>query len=240
METCHSTVTNDPARPRWKRALDIALIIGSLPVVLPVFAAIALWIKMTSKGPIFFKQTRVGVNEEFFTILKFRSMKTGADTGVHENHFQRLKISGTKMTKLDQMGDPRMIPGGGMLRASGLDELPQLINIWRGDMSLVGPRPCTPMELPHYDEGPQRKRFGVMPGLTGLWQVMGKNALTFPQMVRLDNFYHDHKSLGFDLWIIARTPAVIISQVLERQRKKKGSSHADPPCSETGKLKPIE
>lgn len=213
-----------PGRRR-KRLLDLTLIALSLPITLPLFGFIALWIKLTSRGPVFFRQERLGLGARPFALLKFRSMRPGADTGVHENHFSQLKASDTPMTKLDQLGDVRLIPGGGLLRASGLDELPQLINIVRGEMSLVGPRPCTPKELAHY-EPHQRKRFNLIPGLTGLWQVNGKNSTTFTQMVALDDHYHDHQSLRLDLWIIARTPAVLAGQVLEIQRRRREQARA--------------
>lgn len=117
------------------------------------------------------------------------------------------------MVKLDSIGDVRMVWGGRLLRVLGLDELPQLINVMRGEMSLVGPRPCLPSELSHYSDL-QFERFEALPGLTGYWQVHGKNETTFSQMVEMDIHYARHKSLGMDLSIITRTPFAIMLQAL--------------------------
>lgn len=204
--------------PPWKRALDLILIVFTLPTWLTVMICLALWIKITSPGPVFFKQERVGFQRRRFMMLKFRSMKVNAETANHENYFDHLVQANCRMTKLDAVGDSRMIPGGRLLRASGLDELPQLFNVIVGDMSLVGPRPCTSPELKNYRE-PQYERFAAPPGLTGHWQVNGKNNTTFSDMVELDIFYSRNMSLALDLVIIAKTVPTLLNQLLEARRR---------------------
>ena len=120
------------------------------------------------------------------------------------------------MTKLDLSGDPRIIPGGRILRAMGLDELPQLFDVLRGEMSLVGPRPCTPHEFRRYQMW-QRERFNAAPGLTGYWQVNGKNKTTFTEMIKMDIFYTKNMSICLDLTIMLRTLPTICAQVIETQ-----------------------
>jgi lipopolysaccharide/colanic/teichoic acid biosynthesis glycosyltransferase len=197
------------AVPPWKRGLDTLCIILAAPVVLALGLFIGLVIKLISPGPILFKQARVGLHGELFDCLKFRTMKVNAETGVHQGHLQNLMASDRPMTKLDA-ADKRLIPGGRMLRALGLDELPQLINVLRGEMSLVGPRPCLPYEFARYQPR-HRRRCGTLPGLTGLWQVSGKNRTTFEQMIQWDLEYVERKSLLLDMSIMLRTvPAVLV------------------------------
>src|SRR6266850_6333032 len=128
--------------PRWKRQLDIVLILVSAPVWLPLMAGISLAIKMISRGPVLFRQERIGYGGRRFSCLKFRTMIEGADTSIHQTHLASLIGSERPMTKMDLKGDPRLIVGGAWLRSSGLDELPQLLNVVLGEMSIVGPRPC--------------------------------------------------------------------------------------------------
>jgi len=154
--------------------------------------------------------------------FKFRTMFVDADTTTHQGHLNQLMNSNTPMMKMDSRGDPRIIPLGLFLRASGLDELPQLINVLRGEMSLVGPRPCLPYEYDKYLPW-QKKRFGTVPGLTGLWQVSGKNKTTFVEMIQLDIKYAKNKSLWWDLKIILMTVPALIIQMLETPRGKKMS-----------------
>jgi len=210
-----------PVHPAWKRGLDLGLILLFSPVIVPVFLIAAAWIKLTSRGPIFFQQERVGMSGESFQILKFRSMRPNAETTSHENYLKQLVDTNAPMTKMDVLGDRRLILGGGFLRASGLDELPQLINILRGEMSLVGPRPCTTKEYQFF-KGQGRRRFDILPGLTGYWQVQGKNETTFTQMVEMDRYYVDHCRFSLDLTIIAQTPMVILKQVFQNLRKRLG------------------
>jgi lipopolysaccharide/colanic/teichoic acid biosynthesis glycosyltransferase len=131
-------------------------------------------------------------------------MVVGADTATHERHVGTLIESNGPMTKLDARGDSRIIPVGRLLRAAGLDELPQLINVFRGEMSIVGPRPCLPAEYDQYLPW-QRERFHTLPGLTGLWQVSGKNRMTFKEMIECDIRYVRTKSLWLDLKIMLKT-----------------------------------
>src|SRR5271166_6238826 len=200
--------------PSWKRILDVTCILLSLPLWLPVVILIALWIKIVSPGPIFFRQERVGYRGNLFMILKFRTMKSNVETVSHERHLEQLMQTDRPMTKLDAGGDPRIIRGGHLLRATGLDELPQLCNVLRGEMSLVGPRPCTPAEFRRYQQW-QQQRVNAAPGLTGYWQVNGKNKTTFTEMINLDIFYTKNMSLRLDLAIILRTVPAIFGQLLE-------------------------
>jgi exopolysaccharide production protein ExoY len=200
--------------PTWKRALDIVLIIAALPIWLPIFLLISLWVKIVSPGPIFFRQERIGYLGKPFMILKFRTMKVNVETGVHERYLEQLINSDAPMTKLDTKGDPRIIAGGRILRATGLDELPQLLNVLRGEMSLVGPRPCTPKEFEHYNTS-QLERVNALPGLTGFWQVNGKNKTTFSQMIEMDIYYAKNLTLWLDLQIILRTLPALVNQVIE-------------------------
>jgi lipopolysaccharide/colanic/teichoic acid biosynthesis glycosyltransferase len=206
--------------PSWKRVLDLVCLVLALPFVAPLFLAIAAYIKLVSPGPVFFLQDRVGLRGTTFRCFKFRSMKPNSDTGAHKAYLQQLMRSDRPMVKLDAKGDCRLIPGARLLRATGLDELPQLINVWRGQMSLVGPRPCTPYELEGYLPW-QRERFQTLPGLTGLWQVSGKNRTTFNQMIQLDVEYVRRKSVALDLSIMARTPMALVQQVLETRQARR-------------------
>ena len=208
------------AIPLWKRVLDIACIILFLPVTGPLFLLIAAGIKIVSRGPILFCQPRIGYSGKLFTCLKFRTMRVDANTTVHEDHFKDLMQSKKPMTKLDFIGDERLIPFGLLLRSSGLDELPQLLNVWCGDMSLVGPRPCTPHEYRNYQPW-HKQRFGTLPGLTGLWQVSGKNSTTFDEMIRLDIRYAQTRSFIGDLGIMARTLPVLVSEVHEMLKRRR-------------------
>ena len=199
--------------PGWKRALDLTLIALTYPIWLPLMLLIMAAIKISSPGPIFYRQERVGFRGRTFMIFKFRSMKVHAQTSWHEWHFERLMRDGAPMTKLDA-GDPRIIPWGRFLRATGLDELPQIFNVIRGEMSLVGPRPCTRLEFEKYEDW-QQERVNTLPGLTGYWQVSGKNKTTFQQMIEMDLFYAKNVSVRLDLWIMLKTPAALFQQTLE-------------------------
>jgi lipopolysaccharide/colanic/teichoic acid biosynthesis glycosyltransferase len=153
-------------------------------------------------------------------------MHTAASTVAHERHLAELMRSNRPMTKLD-MNDPRLIPVGAMLRSTGLDELPQLFNVLRGEMSLVGPRPCTLREYDAYSLW-QRARSGTLPGLTGLWQVSGKNRTTFNEMIELDIRYVNSLCLWLDLSIMLRTPVALFVQVVETIRHRNlGVSSSD-------------
>jgi lipopolysaccharide/colanic/teichoic acid biosynthesis glycosyltransferase len=209
--------------PCWKRALDVSLILLALPVLIPLALLIAIIIRLVSKGPILFQQERIGYLGGKFMCLKFRTMFVGADTVSHQGHLHQLINSDAPMMKMDSHGDSRIILFGRWLRSSGLDELPQLINVFRGEMSLVGPRPCLPYESEKYLPW-QKERFNAVPGLTGLWQVSGKNRTTFAQMMRLDIEYARNKSLWLDLKIILKTVPALMVQMWETRQKKKSLS----------------
>lgn len=209
--------------PVWKRGLDITCVVLASPVWLPVSVCICLLIKLVSRGPIFFRQERIGYLGRPFLCWKFRTMAPDSKPNLHQSHLENLMSSNCAMTKLDSAGDPRLIPGGLWLRSLGLDELPQIFNVIKGDMSLVGPRPCIPYEFAQYQPH-HRRRCETLPGLTGLWQVKGKNRTTFEQMINLDVEYATTKSLLLDLKILFLTPVAILVQVFDVRRRNKGTA----------------
>jgi lipopolysaccharide/colanic/teichoic acid biosynthesis glycosyltransferase len=199
--------------PRWKRLLDIVCSSLALVVLTPLFIVLILAIEIVSPGPFLFRQERIGHLGRRFQCLKFRSMRVDTNSDAHREHVLNLLRSDAPMTKLETLGeDPRLIPLGRVFRATGLDELPQLINVLAGDMSLVGPRPCVPYEFAQFKPW-YRMRCLTPPGLTGLWQVNGKNKTTFEQMMRYDVRYAKSRSLHLDLAILLRTPGVVVSQL---------------------------
>jgi lipopolysaccharide/colanic/teichoic acid biosynthesis glycosyltransferase len=211
--------------PITKRLLDLACLLLAFPTLLPLFIGIAALIKIVSPGPVFFRQERVGFMGRKFRIFKFRTMKVNAETQTHQNHLKDLiNNSNVPMTKMDSQGDPRVIKFGSLLRSSGLDELPQLINVVRGEMSLVGPRPCTEYEFDQFQPW-HKQRFRTLPGLTGLWQVSGKNKTTFNEMISLYIRYANERSLWMDIKIMFMTFPVLLGQIREqRNRKPRGNS----------------
>lgn len=217
-QTSRSTIAETNELPWWKRLLDVTCIVVSLPFWLIVFLAIAIWIKLVSPGPVLFYQWRLGSGGKPFTIFKFRTMDINVETRSHELHLHHLISSNSPMTKLDVSGDPRIIFGGRTLRALGLDELPQLFNVLRKEMSLVGPRPCTPSEFELYKSW-QLERFDAVPGLTGYWQVNGKNKTTFRQMIEMDIYYSRNASFWLDLTILLKTVPAVVGQVIESRRR---------------------
>lgn len=200
--------------PIWKRALDLTLALTALVLLLPLFLVIAIYIKIVAPGPVFFKQKRLGYMGREFTIWKFRTMRTNCNSVSHRQHLERLRKSNSTMIKLDNLSDPRIIPMGRILREFGLDELPQIFNVIRGEMSLIGPRPCISYEAEGYDTW-QRQRFDTMPGLSGLWQVTGKNRTTFLQMIQLDARYVRDRSFLLDIKILLKTIPAVIMQARE-------------------------
>ena len=205
--------------PLWKRALDIVLCLIGFTVFGPLMLLIVIGIKMVSPGPVLFRQERIGFRGKPFLLFKFRSMKLHADTGVHKEHLAQLMQSNASLTKLDKT-DARLIPFGKIFRASGLDELPQLFNILRGDMSLIGPRPCVPYEYKEFSPW-HKRRCETHPGLTGLWQVSGKNKTTFTEMMRLDLTYGRRQTLTKDLGILVRTIPAVLRQIREMSAAKR-------------------
>lgn len=205
--------------PWWKRGMDIAGSVAALPLLVPLVVLMLIVTRIWSPGPVLFRQERVGYNGRRFTLFKFRTMQAGASVAAHQAHALDFIRNNRPMEKLDTAGDARLIPLGRILRATGLDELPQVINVLLGEMSLVGPRPCIAYEFDAYLPW-QRERFNAVPGLTGLWQVSGKNHLTFEEMIHLDIRYARSLSPGRDLGIILKTPAAILVQVKETFRQR--------------------
>jgi exopolysaccharide biosynthesis polyprenyl glycosylphosphotransferase len=190
-----------------KRAIDVLFSVLVLTLLSPVFAAIALAIKLDSPGPVLFAQPRVGRGGRMFTCYKFRSMREGAD----EELDQLMEHNEASGQIFKMKNDPRRTRVGSFIRRTSLDEFPQIINVLRGEMSWVGPRPPLPREVAHYDEW-HKRRLEVAPGITGLWQVSGRSQLTFDEMVMLDLFYIENWSLALDLKIILRTvPSVLLA-----------------------------
>lgn len=193
--------------PVSKRLSDVTFAITALIVLLPFLIFIAILIKMVSPGPVLFRQERIGYLGKPFNFLKFRTLKVNTDTSAHEDYVCDLIRNETVMKKLSH--DSQLIPFGKFLRNSGVDELPQLFHVLRGTMSLVGPRPCLPVEFQEYIQW-HKRRFYTLPGITGLWQVEGKNRMTFREMIRKDIAYEQARSLKMDLNILWRTvPAVV-------------------------------
>jgi len=221
--------------PPWKRALDVGCIVLAAPVLLPLLGLIALAIKCVSPGPILYRHERVGYRGRRFVCFKFRSMAANADSSVHRAHVQALLRSERPMIKMDAGGDGRIFPLGSLFRATGLDELPQLYNVLRGEMSLVGPRPCLPYEYDAYAPW-HRKRFQAVPGLTGLWQVRGKNKTTFRRMIALDICYARHQSLWLDLCIIAQTVPALFAEIIDTI----GHGGSETPATETAAASPSQ
>lgn len=219
-------------RAYWwaKRALDIGLVVLAAPVVVTVVAVLALAIKLDSPGPALYRQERIGAKRVVdaggrtcwrirrFTFLKLRTMFTDADAVLHQSYMAAYIAGDEEQMRQLRDGvegtykmenDPRITRVGRVLRRLSLDELPQLWNVLRGDMSLVGPRPPIPYEVEKY-EAPHFRRLASMPGITGWWQVNGRSATSFEEMISLDLEYLDHQSMTLDLRIMAKTlPAAL-------------------------------
>jgi lipopolysaccharide/colanic/teichoic acid biosynthesis glycosyltransferase len=199
---------------RLKRVCDLLLALILLLAVSLLMLLIAIGTKLHSPGPIFYRQTRIGKDGKPFTMLKFRSMRINSDHHVHREHVQRLIREGTDpkvvgVTSLKLKVDPRITGLGRILRKLSLDELPQLINVVRGEMSLVGPRPPLPYEYELYQDW-HKQRLSVLPGMTGLWQITARNQVSFDEMVRIDLAYIQSMSLSLDLLILLRTPLEMV------------------------------
>jgi len=200
------SVRRKPLQRAIKRLLDILVSAMALVVLAPILVAAALAVALTSPGPIFFAQERVGMRGRPFRMLKFRSMLVNAEQ-LKAELLHRNERSGPAF-KL--RGDPRVTRVGRWLRKYSVDELPQLVNVLRGEMSLVGPRPALPDEVAHYAAW-QRRRLSVRPGLTCVWQVSGRDAVSFGSWMVMDMRYIDHWSLGKDLRLILRTLPVVVT-----------------------------
>jgi lipopolysaccharide/colanic/teichoic acid biosynthesis glycosyltransferase len=201
-----------------KRVFDIAGSALMLILLAPLFVVIALTIKFSSRGPVFYRQLRVGRYGQTFTFLKFRSMFVNNDCNVHKEFVTRLISSTPEETKQGESaegvfkltGDKRITRVGGLLRRTSLDELPQFLNVLKGEMSLVGPRPPIPYELAAYQTWHRQRLLAVKPGITGLWQVMGRSSVRFDEMVRLDLRYASTWTPWLDVKILLRTPGAVI------------------------------
>jgi lipopolysaccharide/colanic/teichoic acid biosynthesis glycosyltransferase len=202
-----------------KRSMDIAGSLSALILVSPLLIVIALIIKLTSKGPVFFQQERVGQHGRKFTFLKLRSMYFTNDHTIHKEYVKRLiegaidntEQNGRKPEVFKLTNDPRVTPVGKFLRKTSLDELPQFLNVLTGSMSLVGPRPPVPYEFECYQMWHRQRLVAVKPGITGAWQVGGRSKITFDEMVRMDLKYASSWTPWTDLKILLRTPKAVLS-----------------------------
>jgi len=203
--------------PGWKRFIDATGALIALILFSPIFVIVPLLIKLLSKGPVFFTQKRVGYGGRVFNFIKFRTMKINGNKSQHEDYYSSLIKSDKPMIKIDKH-DPRIIPFGKVLRKTCVDELPQLFCVLRGNMSLVGPRPCLPNEAKEYLKW-HKYRFDIKPGMTGLWQVSGKDILSFQEMIRLDILYS--KKLGFfkDIRILVNTIPAVVRIIIGKFKK---------------------
>jgi exopolysaccharide biosynthesis polyprenyl glycosylphosphotransferase len=204
------------ARDAAKRALDITGSLAFLFAFSPVFAAVAALVKLTSNGPVFFRQQRVGYAGRPFTMLKFRTMQMNADPRIHQQYVESFIHSNRQSESNDSVvfkivNDPRVTPIGRFLRKSSLDEFPQFWNVLKGEMSLVGPRPPLTYEVARYKPWHHRRVLDAKPGITGLWQVTGRSRTTFDEMVRLDLRYAKCSSVWMDLKILLATPRAVLS-----------------------------
>jgi lipopolysaccharide/colanic/teichoic acid biosynthesis glycosyltransferase len=201
-----------------KRAMDIAVAALGLVVTAPLFAFIAWRVRRDSAGPVLFRQTRLGLDEREFTALKFRTMRTDVDTDAHKAFIARSMDADAAPTsnglfKLDQSSS--VTRSGRWLRGTSLDELPQLINVLRGEMSIVGPRPCIPYETANFQPY-HFERFRVRPGITGLWQVTARAHSTFAEALDMDVAYARGRSFSLDLQLLLRTPAQLLGRGVTR------------------------
>ena len=199
-----------------KRCMDIAGSLLALVVFSPVLIAVAIAVKLTSRGPVLFKQQRVGLRGQTFTFIKFRSMKTDNDPAIHQAYVEQFITAAAPAAEENAkpvykiVNDPRVTPVGQFLRRTSLDEFPQFYNVLKGDMALVGPRPPIPYEVNRYDTWHKRRYLSVKPGLTGLWQVHGRSRTTFDEMVRLDLLYARTWTIWGDIKILLQTPWAVI------------------------------
>jgi len=177
-----------------------------MPVVLPLLAVAGIAIKMDSPGPVVFVQQRVGLKKRYFPMFKLRSMHVDAEEKLKE--MEHLNEADGPIFKMKN--DPRVTRVGAFIRKTSIDELPQLFNVLRGDMSLVGPRPMSIRDVDLFDRGIQRRRFSVKPGLTCIWQISGRSDLPFHKWLELDLEYIEHWSLGLDFKILFKTPAAVL------------------------------
>ncbi|MCA9734470.1 MAG: sugar transferase [Deferribacteres bacterium] len=233
----HSDKPNDPAHfisaprsleaflvppiPWWKRGIDLAGASIALILMAPLFLIITILIKIISPGPAFFKQERTGYLGKPFTIWKFRTMHVNAESTVHEEHCRNSILNDLELKKVEN--DSRIFPFGNFLRQSCIDELPQLFNVLKGEMSLVGPRPDLPYNINELKRW-HCARLNVPPGMTGLWQINGKNSTTFTEMIRYDIGYERHLSFKLEMKILFLTIPAIIKQAWQSYQESRQES----------------
>jgi exopolysaccharide biosynthesis polyprenyl glycosylphosphotransferase len=202
-------VSQDPQQLLAKRVFDLTLTILSIPFLIPLFIIVACAIRLDSPGPVFFVQQRVGLRKRLFPMFKFRSMHADAEDKIED--IEHLNEAEGPIFKIQN--DPRVTKVGKFIRRTSIDELPQLLNVLRGEMSLVGPRPMSQRDVGQFDRGIQRKRFSVQPGLTCLWQISGRSDLPFEKWLELDLEYISNWSFWLDIQILFKTiPAVLKSK----------------------------
>jgi Undecaprenyl-phosphate galactose phosphotransferase WbaP len=199
----------DKKRQAFKRIFDLCLITLALPVLVPVFIILALAIKLDSRGPVFFRHKRVRTRDSFFQVLKFRTMIPDADQVLADYLAKNPELRREWEAKHKLKHDPRITRVGKFLRRTSLDELPQIWNVITGDLSLIGPRPIVEEEIKRYQKA-FRLYEKVRPGITGLWQISGRNNTTYDERVDLDTYYVRNWSIWFDIYILAMTPAAVI------------------------------
>ncbi|HEX5711811.1 MAG TPA: sugar transferase [Solirubrobacterales bacterium] len=222
-EQQQQALADSASESRWlaalRRLFDIVFATTLIVLFSPILIAVAVAVRLDSHGPSLFRQRRVGHREREFTLFKFRSMRLDADPRGHKEYVTALIKGADGSANGDGEGkdlyklavDNRITPVGRWIRKWSLDELPQLFNVLLGDMTLVGPRPAIPYEVAEYPNW-YLQRFSVKPGLTGYWQVSGRNERTYEEMVRLDIEYAERRSLGLDLSILVKTPWVVLSR----------------------------
>jgi lipopolysaccharide/colanic/teichoic acid biosynthesis glycosyltransferase len=222
--TRSQTVTRVDGESRWgsvlRRLFDVVVASATILLLSPVLIAVAIAVRLDSRGPAMFRQRRVGFHEREFTLFKFRSMRLDADPRGHQEYVTALikgsdegeQAPGGGRKNLYKLAvDNRITPVGRWIRKWSLDELPQLFNVVLGHMTLVGPRPAIPYEVAEYPTW-YLERFKVKPGLTGYWQVSGRSERTYEEMVRLDIEYAERRSLGLDLSILIKTPWIVLTR----------------------------
>jgi lipopolysaccharide/colanic/teichoic acid biosynthesis glycosyltransferase len=207
-------------RRSMRQLAEAAAALFLLSLLSPLLLVVAIAVKRTSPGPVFFRQDRLGLHRSTFAILKFRTMSTGNSDAQHREFVKKMLTSDDEVDGGEQgvyklVNDPRITPIGGFLRRTSIDELPQLWNVVRGEMSLVGPRPVLAWEADLFPPEAER-RFAARPGLTGLWQVSGRSTLDFKAALELDVTYVQKKSLWFDVKILARTVGVVLNRSMAR------------------------
>lgn len=198
-------------RVDYKRFVDLGLALTALLFLAPLLLLVALAVAGTSRGPVLFRQTRIGQGERPFIMLKFRTMYIDADHRLQEE-MNRRELAGEAVAEdglFKPANDPRITTVGRFLRQSSIDELPQLINVVRGEMSMVGPRPALPWEVELFSPE-ERRRHDCRPGITGVWQVSGRNRLSMRKMLALDLVYVRYRSLRLDLWVLMQTPKAVL------------------------------